>query len=404
MARSKRPVRPIVATILQLPPEICAIICEEVTVYRRADLLALCRISHLFRDQAQRLIYRNVDLKHCTPQRRRSWCLAVTRNSQLAERVHTLSLGLPSDLSLSSDATKVARALAKCVNLKELSVFDDTEIGMSDRQFTTAHGSIQGWIVNKCPFRLTKCANSYFRNSFLSQLWAAQSDIRVLSIPYCNGPFPCYDDQLPNLVALEVGAAAALPAGRPLERIQLKFPSNRPGFESLSILSQYSLTLTTLHLLWYTISDPGISAMEMFATVARELPALLHFGVAEPEKRDYRLAEDSPLGALQKFTRLETFFFCTRTILLFHVAANDIFLDTPAGAEKFGLAIMDACATVRRAVVGLIADTQPNDRVDCTDPDKTLDVTCTLTRIAGEIQTEGGTHFDFSAVSRLWDP
>ncbi|KAJ7431336.1 hypothetical protein B0H11DRAFT_2079004 [Mycena galericulata] len=59
------------------------------------------------------------------PHALRSWCSAVTHHSQLAERVHALSLGLPGDLSFSSDAEKIARALSKCVNLKELAIHHD---------------------------------------------------------------------------------------------------------------------------------------------------------------------------------------------------------------------------------------------------------------------------------------
>ncbi|KAJ7249151.1 hypothetical protein B0H12DRAFT_1122911, partial [Mycena haematopus] len=199
---------------MQLPPEICAKICEDVG---RKDLVTLCRTCRLFGDQAQRLIYRTVDLSHRTPHALRSWCSAVTRHSQLAERAHALSLGLPSDLPFSSDAANIARALSKCVNLKELSIHPE-DSGPFGARYESQMSSIQGWIITNCPFRLTKFSNSYFKISFMAQFWTPQSDIRILGIPTCTKNFPIYDDQLPNLIALEIGDVRALPVDRPLQR------------------------------------------------------------------------------------------------------------------------------------------------------------------------------------------
>ncbi|KAJ6616691.1 hypothetical protein B0H10DRAFT_1381067 [Mycena sp. CBHHK59/15] len=69
------------ASLLLLPPEICATICGEVD---RAALGVLCRISPLLRDQAQRMLYHTVDLQDRNMRLLRSWCLAG--NPALASR------------------------------------------------------------------------------------------------------------------------------------------------------------------------------------------------------------------------------------------------------------------------------------------------------------------------------
>ncbi|KAJ7934895.1 hypothetical protein B0H13DRAFT_2481341 [Mycena leptocephala] len=332
---------------MQLPPEICAKICEDVG---RKDLVTLCRTSRLFGDQAQRLIYRTVDLGHRTPRALRSWCSAVTHHSHLAERVHALSLGLPADLSFSSDAGKIARALSKCVNLKELAIHPDN-YGSFGALYESRMSSIQGWIITKSPFRLTKFSNSYFKTSFIAQFWTPQSEIRVLAIPTCTNDFPVYDDQLPNLIALEIGDVRALPVDRPLQRIQLRWGRYVAGsLDQLSALGRYSATLTTLNLLQTSVTQ-RISTRQIFETVARGLPGLRHLGITETG--EYTKA-NSPIGALAKFTQLETFVIYCQTITGFHdyILDRTYEFDDLLSLQIFGLAIMNACPTLRRADIG----------------------------------------------------
>jgi hypothetical protein len=70
-----------------------------------------------------------------------------------------------------SDSAKIVAALCKCVNLKELR-------------------GIHGWLISDCSFRLEK---------FDGDFWRAQTQIRVLSLPYCP---PSLENQLPELIAL----------------------------------------------------------------------------------------------------------------------------------------------------------------------------------------------------------
>ncbi|KAJ7140967.1 hypothetical protein C8R44DRAFT_726662 [Mycena epipterygia] len=384
------------ATLLQIPPEICAKICEDV---ERADLISLLTISRLFSAQARRFIYRMVDLRRCSHRALMSSCLAVTRHTQLAERVHSLLLDLPADLALSSDGPKIARALSKCVNLKELTIKNENDAIFGGVSEYSARPSIQGWMITKGPFRLTKFANSYFRDSFLSQFWSAQSEIRILSIPTCE-TFPCYDDQLPNLIAVDVGTALALPKARGLQRIQLRI--RRSGYlEQLSALSRYSATLTTLNLRQAGISGLlGISTLDILDKIAQEVPGLLHLGLTELFDAQSLFSEDSPISALVKFAKLESFIFCSHSIIKFHeVAPNhiDVYdLNIASGVQAFGSAIMNACPTLRLAIVGArVYDSDPSR-----SQPKYSELVSTLTRtLGGGIESENATRFDFPAVS-----
>ncbi|KAJ7616270.1 hypothetical protein DFH06DRAFT_1343284 [Mycena polygramma] len=395
-------------TTLKLPPEICAKICEDLGP---KDRVTLCRTSRLFGDQAQHLIYRTVNLRHGTPRAIRSWCLAVTHHSHLAERVYALSLGLPLDLASSSDLGKIARALSRCLNLKELSIHHDKS-GPFGASYESAESSIQGWLITKCAFRLTKFSNSFFKNSFLSQFWTPQSDIRVLSIPTCSDKFPCYEDQLPNLIALEVGDVKCLPTDRALERIQLRWRRySSHSLDQLSALGKFSVTLTTLTLVAQGPTTHGVSTLQTFEKVAHHLPGLLHFGVTDfTQITDFfkladRYSEPSPIPALARFTRLETFVFYTQTVTGFEdlVLGRFYALGDEPTLRIFGLAIMKACPTLRRADIG--ARIFPDvGRENSHHQYPRRDRTCTLTRTSTdeEITEEYETRFDFHAVSRFW--
>ncbi|KAJ7232636.1 hypothetical protein B0H12DRAFT_1223150 [Mycena haematopus] len=388
---------------MQLPPEICAKICESVG---RKDLVTLCRTCRLFGHQAQRLIYRTVDLSHRTPRALRSWCSAVTRHPELAERVHALSLGLPSDLSFSSDAAKIARALSKCVNLKELSIHPD-DSGPFGARYESKSSSIQGWIITKCPFRLTKFSNSYFKLSFIAQFWTPQSDIRVLGIPTCTTEFPLYDDQLPNLIALEVGDVSALPVDRPLQRIQLRWGRYvAASLDQLSVLGRYSATLTTLNLLQTTVTQ-RISTRQILEKVARCVPGLLHLGITETDEYTKasvadRFSDACPINVLAKFTKMETFVLYCQTITGFHdpILAHTYELNKLPSLRIFGLAIMNACPTLRRADIGSRIYPPTDDFWYHTRSERN-DLACTLTRRSstGEVEDVCAMQFDFHAVA-----
>ncbi|KAJ7141127.1 hypothetical protein C8R44DRAFT_241262 [Mycena epipterygia] len=366
----------------RLPPEICASICGEVA--EAGDLALLCRTSRLFQNQAQRILYHTVDLQGGRMRSLKSWCLSVTRHSHLAERVHTLSLLIPRGLEVPV-AIKIGRALSRCVNLKELTTSGEAYDANGPRTV-----GIYGWMINECPFRLIKFANSYFSEGSIKEFWNAQSEIRVLLLPYLRGIFPCSDKQLPNLIAAGSPSLYGLPAGRVLQRIETGFRHTQLEYSSLV---QYARTLTTLNLLreW---PDRNVTILDALISIADLLPRLSHLGIVELKKNPYTLVEHTPVLTFQKFLRLETFVLHVRTVAQFKDPNSDLIyeMDAAADLEALGSAIMMACPTLRRTAMGAEAKSDQ-------------ELTCVLTRLhGGGIHSEAGTELDFDAVSMFWDP
>ncbi|KAJ7368993.1 hypothetical protein DFH08DRAFT_947874 [Mycena albidolilacea] len=230
-----------------LPPEICGAICAEVKELR-GNLAVLCTTSRNFCREAQRILYHSVDLQGREMRATKSWARAVTQYTHLAERMHALTLQLPSIESLDvSDIAKIVKVLSRCINLKELC-------------------GVPECMISACPFRLQKFENlAPFKGWWDDDFWKTQTEIRVLSLTYFP---PSLENQLPvpNLIALRIAVLHNLPE-RPLQRVETGFHTD------LTPLARYSRTLTTLNLQgeWYL--SP---ITQILAAIAASFPSLLH--------------------------------------------------------------------------------------------------------------------------------
>ncbi|KAJ7162249.1 hypothetical protein C8R46DRAFT_1353232 [Mycena filopes] len=361
-----------------LPAEICAFIFAEL---EPSTLFVLCRTCRLFLHQAQRILFRSVDLERGSMRFTKSWCRAVTLHSHLAERVHTLSLQIPEALQLDpADGTKIHAALMRCVNLKRLKVVFERS------SLNAPRTSSYGWLINNCPFRLTQFTNSYFDNGCIEKFWKAQSELRVLSgAPSGSLEFP--DDSLPNLIAVKVNEMRRPPAGRPLQRIEAGFAYH----QDYSPLAQYSRTLTTLNLVrqW---SDRNVTLFNTITLIAELLPGLVNLGITEINRRrpHYVMVESNLDKPLKKFRRLETFVLLLRNTTR---VESDRYYDLAEEdhLRDFGCTIMEASATLHRTVVG------SHFQAD-------QEITCILTRGPdGSIHCEKGIKFDFDTMSMFWE-
>ncbi|KAJ7893459.1 hypothetical protein B0H14DRAFT_2685023 [Mycena olivaceomarginata] len=204
-----------------LPPEICGAICAEVKELR-SNLAVLCTTSRNFCHEAQRILYHSVDLQGREMRATKSWAGAVTQHTHLAERMHALTVQLPSIESLDvSDIAKIVEALSRCINLKELR-------------------GVPECMISACPFRLEKFENlAPFKGWWDDDFWKTQTEIRVLSPLYFP---PSLENQMPvpNLIALRIVDLHTLPE-RPLQRVETGFHTD------LTPLVRYSRTLTTLN-------------------------------------------------------------------------------------------------------------------------------------------------------------
>ncbi|KAK7062251.1 hypothetical protein R3P38DRAFT_691781 [Favolaschia claudopus] len=331
-----------VAISAPIPPEICAIICEMVA--DRGSLLMLCRTSSVFRVEAQRLLYRTVDLseKPVCARKLNAWAAVVSMHAYLAGFVHSLVLRLPDMVSFEAyTANKLGRALSKCVNLKELRI-------LAEEAGSVVPG---GWILNGCSFRLTHFENHYFDNTVIREFWKRQTELLVVSSEH-NVCAMDPDQLLPRLIAVKTDSIEQLPVKRLLERVEL------PVWVDLAPLQQYQASLTTLNLVRNWISlNPRFQIGAVMKVVAETLPNLEHFGIIEMERcRDKTVYwnDKTSQAVLQKFLGLQT--------LALQMQSQSCFLIEGANNPRhhfrcstdvcdFGREIMTMCSTLRRVAI-----------------------------------------------------
>ncbi|KAJ7448360.1 hypothetical protein FB451DRAFT_1289145 [Mycena latifolia] len=330
-------------TPLRIPPEICCQIAEHCNPGR---LGLLCRVSSDFLVEGQRILYRTVDLRNSSMRKIKAWCLAVTRNENLACLVHSLALRLP-DVLRPADAEQLGPALARCTQLKELEILHQ----LHEPDYVTRGFTIQWWILNQSSFRLTKFRNKYFRMDLfvfgMAQFWDAQCELRVLSIPHA-GNFPCRDDtQLPSLVALET-SAQALPLGpRPLECLKVHITYD---IFRLAPLQSCASTLTTLTVVLHL---PDILVTEIVNAVREAVPNILHFNITQMRGTFPPTSVDSLIPLFTGFQKLESVVLQVREALRDHATAPSTWqAERLAEWKLFGCALMDTSKTLRRVEIG----------------------------------------------------
>ncbi|KAK7062256.1 hypothetical protein R3P38DRAFT_691921 [Favolaschia claudopus] len=336
--------RPKATLSAPIPPEICAIICEMVA--DRRGLLILCRMSSTFRAQAQRLLYRSIDLSDKPIRNLNAWAAAVSKHAYLAGFVHSLVLRLPDMVSFeASTANKLGRALSKCVNLKELRILAEG----TGSVVAAGHNSFYGWMLNKCSFRLTHFENQYFDEMVIREFWRKQTELLVVSSEHNVRAMDPDMGLLPRLIAVNTYHIENLP-DRPLQRIETRVCNN------LTPLKQYEATLTTLNLTQIWI-DRNFSIGAVIKVVAETLPNLVHLGIIELDRcRDniYHPTGVTSKGILQKFTKLQTF--ClqlqdTRYFVIQGASDTQHYLTLPTAVYDLGREIMTVVPTLRRTAI-----------------------------------------------------
>ncbi|KAF7311828.1 hypothetical protein MIND_00193300 [Mycena indigotica] len=384
------------ATLLHLPPEICALICA---VVEPKTLFALARVSHTFRDEAQRLIFQSVDLRD-GGKALAAWCRAVSRNARLGGYVRRFTISSREVVAGSDDPARVARALKKCTGLQRLAVHAPAEFGGD---------ATQTWVIDHPSFRLTHFSNSHFRFAFLRQFFNRQTDIRVLSLPMMpmglqDGAFPCSEDQLPKLIALEVPSTDLLPTEpRPLQRIQLRLIRQYLS-RDLTRLQLFAATLTSL-----SISEVAvISLEETFAAIAQAAPHLQHLALTENlvpffEENDERFqrteVQPAPRAALPRLRQLKTlvlYTYHTTTLVDGLTNRNYPLLEPERVAELF----LEIAPGLKSVTIGAYAGSPRSGWRFVA-----AETTCTLTRGEGSAAhtVKIGNGYDFNAVSQFWD-
>ncbi|KAJ7859948.1 hypothetical protein B0H14DRAFT_3135015 [Mycena olivaceomarginata] len=348
-------------TFPRIPPEIWTIILADMDAW---NLTLLCRASRAFYAQAQCILYHSVDLL-VGP--------APSRNTRtsLSAPIHLHCASRARSHSIHHTPRKSGRALAKCINLKDLRVVGEVS-ATGERQ-----SCIHGWMINDCSFRLTRFENLYFNDRWIVDFWKKQTEIQVLVMNHNLG---CFKDPqlLPDLIAVGTSQLSNLPEGRALQRIETYFQ------RELLPLAQYKRTLTTLNLVRDWV-DLQFSIGDAISAVAELVSHLVHFGIIERRKDSYILpTELTSETTLRRFAKLETITLHMLNVECFAVDDAMYDMDAPAGVYGLGHAMMMACPTLRRAAI-------------CAEADDALTSVLTRSR-GGEIHAEAGTTFDFETI------
>ncbi|KAF7335319.1 hypothetical protein MSAN_02342700 [Mycena sanguinolenta] len=336
-----------------LPPEICGIICDELEQLG-GNLAFLCRTSRNFFHQAQRILYRSVDLQGGGMRAVKLWARTMTRHAHLAERVRALKLELP-----------------------DIQTIDISDIPKITRVYADILGGC--WATIRSAYKKFECFESPGYD-----FWKTQTQIRVLSLPYSDN-LPSFDNQLLDVIALGTEWLDDLPV-RPLQRLETEF------HEDFSPLAQYSQTLTTL-----SVWGHGMSTVsETLVAIADSVPALLRLSLAEHTKEPGPFHEVSPTSILrERFPRLEIFALQVRNVEHFLDMFNRYNMACAEDLAALGMAFLSACPTLQQAAIG--AEMELDEQL-----------TCILKRTSGgTIHAEAGTSFDaIKALSTamFWDP
>ncbi|KAF7295953.1 hypothetical protein MKEN_01409800 [Mycena kentingensis (nom. inval.)] len=401
------------------PNEVLMLICEQASP---DTLVALCQTSRPFLDVAQHVLFYSIDLLEYSSRRLRSWCLAIRKHPHLAQRVHTLCIGLPDMDSLPPDnATRFLNAIQSCINLKELEIRS-----ILAEEMARNNGS---WLLEGCTFALTHLTNTYFSPGHLMTILRNLPALRFLSFPASKrglgDSLPSADamiqlreemtdeeyesekmPDLPHLIAFDGHAVELQPEWR-LERIQVTFEEAK-----LEPLFRYSSTLTTLNLVSQVYNGRGLfSASTAVNHVSRNLPNLLHFAVVDPKTDVGGYWAEVPVLApecsVQRFTRLETFTLIVRdNVDAFattpvaagggQLAPGELYVsERPADMELLAQHTIEACPTLRRVVIGVTV-------MDFNIITKE-EATYTATRAPmGEVEVVVGDEIDFEPLSMFW--
>nr|GAT57492.1 predicted protein [Mycena chlorophos] len=359
------------------------LICFEVT--DRKTLARLCRVSRAFRDAAQRVLYKTVDLGDDSEHRIKRWLAFAPRHTDLAARVRTLVIRIPDQ---PDDVDAFGAAFRACVNLKERHTLRIRtrrfEFGPTSKYANKATNTA---MLKDCSFQLSTFVNSYFAfGPKLAGFLGGQPQLRVLV-----GPDAASINKqlfkaphLPNLVAAEADISS-LPDGRPLERIATAILEN--GISDIARLEAYSATLTALNL----AVDWSHKPADVVRAVGGVCPRLRHLVI-----REHSSATLYEIRCTMPPARGRPFYVGLPT-------DNTTYLDGFLELETFGLfttsgpdqkeyvvtmaqSTIEACATLRRVVIS-------TSRRNCIASKADTDGTITL--------EEQGNKFRFNNMSML---
>ncbi|KAF8075720.1 hypothetical protein FPV67DRAFT_379431 [Lyophyllum atratum] len=287
------------------------------------DLVSLARVSHVFQQEAENVLYLFVDLHTASIDRERalSWCNTVAKDSRKAHRVNTLKFPCAFEQPVTPDFGQhtIAEAFKAIVNLKHLFL-----LGAGNSHTASVHPAT----LRDCTFSLSSLAGQ--TPSFASEdMWdfvSRHPDIKywVPSMDFLASVSSFPTHVLPNLQeAVIVDPAKIRCLGtRPVHSVvlvSLSTPHKKDtGIRAITALRGLSHTLHTLTYTHATLLN--WSAVDMISCLGEHAPNLVSLTLQFFVTTDSVTSVDEQqhlLNAVKSLQRLETLVLNTRMQVLY---------------------------------------------------------------------------------------
>lgn len=272
-----------------LPPELYSCILDF--VLQRCDLLSLSLVSRAFHQEAERALYRYIDLSY-DHRLTKEWFSMIALNPRLADMVRSVTFGMIySEIPTPSDPwlAIIKRGLHALTHLTEYVLANSIPVSADMRNFTRLDINLESTtslppsytdIILGHPFRLKVFRNTMFDLTHTLPFLTSQPNIVIWHQPVAN---IC---NLPSNLLPELSQAALPPwliqeiKTRPLVELSTTL-NTADAFEELAFLdtlSGFRQTLTRLCLQRLTFKN-RMPLRDFLLHLSACLPRLQHLGL-----------------------------------------------------------------------------------------------------------------------------
>lgn len=237
----------------------------------KADLLTLCVVSRSFHQEAERALYRDINLSDT---KLYAWAEKVAQRLDLAACVQTLALSISQFPQVQIIGLKsVHEALQVLPNLKDLTL-RSAPTGLC---FSPSYA----WLLSGCSFRLKAFRNSMFDLSPIISFLASQPDICLWEQQSAT-PFDFTDEILPNLTSVSVPLwlVDKLKLPRPIQEMSFSMGlmEKMEEVKFISSLGRYKDTTTKLRMERW-VSEDSMLLEHFISCLAEYVPYIEYFSI-----------------------------------------------------------------------------------------------------------------------------
>ena len=255
------------------------------------NLTTLCRVSKMFQDKAEHILYYSVDITNMTDgEHLMSWCNNTAKSQRRSIHVHTLRFPAqfnspPQDAAPTSSLhvqKSIAQALRAFINLSDLSPC----IGLPEGEGTP---SLLWWTFEGCRFLLTAFSGN-FPGLTLDDIWNVISEhlnihYWVPSDPFLKSLSFIPSNVLPRVVDVVFVRPDAIKylVGRPIKHLawffQLFHHTRSEGTAAMIHLQLFRRSLTHLYYTYYGQQDHNWTSADIVSCLATHAPNLTSLSI-----------------------------------------------------------------------------------------------------------------------------